>query len=254
LAFLTVASLIESMSHLVYGFYCCCRSLSDPALQNTTDGLYCAYTGLKTLGLLLVSFLYTLIFLSRLLSTFFEWIINGQNGYIPITNTRTPQRLNQNTDAINRALEDYTEFLKKVKSDKNTVETVLREHESELSACRQHFDSLRKPTTKISHFQKDEPTVPKSGDSRYSQLSKEYIELFKTYPVAEFHLWTTSAEKAGLTFQIVEQAHINYEEHHVRFLSIAEELLSESNLLHQEVKDMFEEYKDLEKQISIMRR
>jgi hypothetical protein len=260
LAFLTVTSLIESVGYFAYGFYNYCRSVNNMDRQDITDGLHCGHVGLKTLGLFLASLLYLLVFLMRLCSTLFKWISNDRSGYIPITNTRSTQRIEQNDEAISRALEEYTEFFRKVGIDKDTIEAVLVEHDSAVTACenlvateREKLRQFSATVPGITHFQNTKRSITKSRSSRYSELFQEYKELFKTYPILGLQGWISGEEKWELTVEMVEQAQANCEEHHAKFLAVAEELLHESGILNQKLEKIFSEFKELKKQISEMR-
>ncbi len=260
LMLLTIGGVIESVSYFVHGFYCYCKALSDLAAQNTVDGVDCAYTALKTLGLLLSSLLYAIVFLLRLFSTFFQWTLSRGNGYIEITNTLSPQSLDQNSKVVTDALEEYVEFLRKVNSDKEVIETVLREHNSSLSVFEEQI-ALEKTKTRstvtvtgMTHFQSSPNTSKKPGNSRYAELLKAYNELFKTYPVLGLERLTTDLAQSSLTLDMVDQAYANCEEHHARFLEIAEELLSESGVLIQQIKDIFREFKELQRSTTMARK
>ena len=260
LLLLTIGGLIESVSYLISGFYYYCISLNDLVIQNTVDGVDCAYTALKTLGLLLSSLLYAIVFLLRLFSTFFQWISNRRNGYIEITNAVPSQSSNQNSKFVTDALEKYVEFLRKVDADKEIIETVLREQDSDLSVLEEQvaleITKMRSSVTVtgMTHFQNHPNTNKKPRSSRYSELLKEYKELFKTYPVLGLERLATNEAQTSLTLQMVEQAHENCEEHHAKFLGIAEELLSESGILIQRVKDIFREFKVLERSTTMTRK
>ena len=260
LMLLSVGSLIESVSYLIRGFYYYCISLNDLALQNTVDCMDCAYTALKTLGLLLSSLLYAIVFLSRLFSTFFQWISSRHNGYIEITNVVPTQSLNQNNKVVTDALEEYVEFLRKVGADKEVIETVLREQDSDISVLEEQValekTKMRSSVTVagMTHFQNPPNTNKKPRSSRYSELLREYKELFNTYPVLGLERLTTDEAHTRLTLQLIEQAHANCEEHHAKFLEIAEELLSESGALIQRVKDIFREFKVLERSTTMTRK
>ena len=161
------------------------------------------------------------------------------------SNTVSLHLLGQNNKVVTDALEEYVKFLRKVDADKEVIETVFREQDSDLSVLEEQV-ALEKTKMKSSvtiagmtHFQNPLNTNKKPRSSRYSELLREYKELFKTYPVLGLERLTTDEAHTRLTLQLVEQAHANCEEHHAKFLEIAEELLSESGALIQRVKDIF---------------
>ncbi len=151
----------------------------------------------------------------------------------------------KNRKVVTDALEEYVEFLRKVNSDKEVIETFLREHDSDLSALEEQIavekTKMRSAVTVtgMTHCQSSPNTRKKPGSSRYSELLKVYNELFKTYPVLGLERLTTGLAQSSLTLEMVDQAYANCEEHHARFLEIAEELLSESGVLMQGMRDTF---------------
>ena len=244
---LTIASLVEALLSFAYAGDYYCRSLPDLSAQNVSDGWHSAYIGLKTFGLFLASLLYTLVFLVRLFNTILGWVFNCCNEYTPISDTRASQQLTEdNVESISRALSEYTDFIKKTGVDKDTIWQVLCEHDSELSAYDEQLateyaklEKSKATVTGVTHFQKTGPRT-KPRPSRYAELLKEYRELVKTYPVAEFHRWTTDEERDGLSLEMVEEAHANYEAHHTKLLGIAEELLTESGVTVQRSRNIIE--------------
>lgn len=189
--------------------------------------------------------------------TFFGAIYNrGQSQ----SNTVSLRLLGKNNKVVTDALEKYVEFLRKVDADKEVIETVLREQDSDLSAIEEQV-ALEKIKMRSSvafagmtHFQNSPNASKKPRSSRYSELLREYKELFKTYPVLGLERLTTNETQTSLTLQMVEQAHANCEEHHAKFLGIAEELLSESGILVQRVKDIFREFKVSESSTTMTRK
>ncbi len=169
-------------------------------------------------------------------------------------------RLSQNDEAISRALEEYTEFFRKVGADKDTIESILLEYDSAVAVCenlvateREKLKQFSVTVPGISHFQNKGRIITKPHSSRYSELFREYKELFKTYPILGLQGWISGEEKWELTVEMIEQAQENCEEHHAKFLAVAEELLNESGLLNQKLESIFSEFKTLKKQISEMR-
>ena len=173
--------------------------------------------------------------------TLFGVVYNRQSQ----ANTASSYLLDQNSKFVTDALEKYVECLRKVDVDKEIIETVLREQDSDLSVLEEQVAleiiKMRSSVTVtgMTHFQNHPNTSKKPRSSRYSELLKEYKELFKTYPVLGLERLATNEAQTSLTLQMVEQAHENCEEHHAKFLGIAEELLSESGILIQRVKDIF---------------
>ena len=155
--------------------------------------------------------------------TFFGVMYNRQYQL----NTASSHLLDQNDKVITDALEGYVEFLRKVNSDKEVIESVLCEHDSDLSALEEQValekTKIRSTVTVMgmTHFQSHSNINNKPKSSRYSELLKEYRELFKTYPVLGLEQLTTDEAQSSLTLQMVEQAHANCEEHHARLLGIA---------------------------------
>ncbi|MCX7091409.1 MAG: hypothetical protein NTU48_08175 [Legionellales bacterium] len=50
---------------------------------------------------------------------------------------------------------------------------------------------------------------------------------------------------------MVEEAHANYEAHHEKLLSVAEELLTESGITVQRARNVIKEIKERDKQVTI---
>ena len=173
---------------------------------------------------------------------FFGVIYNRQAQTTP-----SPATLSQNDEAISRALEEYTEFFRKVGIDKDIIEAVLVEHDSAVTACgnlvateREKLRQFSATVPGITHFQNTKRSITKSRSSRYSELFQEYKELFKTYPILGLQGWISGEEKWELTVEMVEQAQANCEEHHAKFLAVAEELLHESGLVAQRANNDIE--------------
>ncbi|PJD91380.1 MAG: hypothetical protein CK424_07095 [Legionella sp.] len=188
--------------------------------------------------------------------TLFGVVYNRQSQ----SNTASSYLLDQNSKLVTDALEEYVEFLRKVDADKEIIEAVLREQDSDFSVLEEQV-AIEKSKMKSSvtvagmtHFQNYPNASKKPRSSRYSELLREYKELFKTYPVLGLERLTTNEAQTSLTLQMVEQAHSNCEEHHAKFLGIAEELLSESGILMQSVKDVFREFKVLERSTAMTRK
>ena len=190
--------------------------------------------------------------------TFFGIVRNRQ--IQSITSTSSVRISNDEYDSISKALSEYTGFIKKAGVDKETIWQILCEHDSELSAYDEQITiehtKLEKSKTIIAgvtHFQKTGLRT-KPRHSRYSELLMGYRELVKTYPIAEFHSWTTDEERDGLSLEMVEEAHANYEVHHTKLLGIAEDLLTESGVTVQRARNIIEKLsapKSLSKQLKL---
>ena len=255
---LVITGLIESVVNYGCALYFYCRSLNELIEEHTTDGQHCGYVGLKTLGLFLASLLYVLIFLLRLLSTFWKWSSDRRNGYTSVPDTRILSLSNQNDESISRALDEYTDLIEKAKSDRDNIWQILSEYDTEFTA---HMSCIaaahpKLRTSKVivpgaTHFQKKTDASSKLEHAKFVQLMKDYRELAKTYPIAVFLYWSTSEEEANLTLSMVEEAHANYEEHHEKLLAVAKELLTESGITVHRARNTIREIKDLDEQITM---
>ncbi len=65
-----------------------------------------------------------------------------------------------------------------------------------------------------------------------------FRELEKTYPKAEFEDWETVEERRKITVTMVEEAHANFEAHHMKLLDVAVELMTESGITVQKARDV----------------
>ena len=255
---LAITSLIESVINYGCALYFYCRSLNDLAIEHSTNGQHCGYIGLKTLILFLASLLYVLMFLSRLLSTFWKWNSDRRNGYTPVSDTSLHAVSNQNDESISRALDEYTDLIEKAKSDRDNIWQILSEYDAEFTA---HMSCIAAEHPKLStskvivpgvtHFQKKTNTMSKLECARFTQLLNHYRELAKTYPIDGFINWSTSEAEANLTLSMVEEAYANYEAHHEKLLSVAEELLTESGITVQRARNVIKEIRERDKQVTI---
>ena len=163
----------------------------------------------------------------------------------PQINITTLQQSNQNDESISRALDEYTDLIEKAKSDRDNIWQILSEYDAEFTA---HMSCIAAEHPKLStskvivpgvtHFQKKTNTMSKLECARFTQLLNHYRELAKTYPIDGFINWSTSEAEANLTLSMVEEAYANYEAHHEKLLSVAEELLTESGITVQRARNV----------------
>lgn len=258
--FLTVAIAVETLVCLIsflYCYFCGCRDFVE---QRSRDGWECASAILKTLGLLLLSLLYSLVFCLRLISTFFQIGSNTNNRYMAISDTTISQSLSprDNSKLLSSALRRYGEYFVETSDDIEIICKTLGENNRELAVHDEKISTFytKAMTSKMSlkgitHFQKQNHANSKPRSSRYCELLSVFRELEKTYPKAEFEDWVTVEERRKITVAMVEEAHANFEAHHMKLLDVAVELMTESGITLQRARNIIRKIDDLDEQITI---
>lgn len=143
--------------------------------------------------------------------------------------------LNDDVDAVCEAMERYREYISETVENRKEIWQILCEQNSELSAYSEQIateyaklENSRVAIKGVTHFQQVGIANSKAECTRYSELLALYRELVKMYPMAEFQSWDTVEERRNITVQMVEEGHTAFEEHHMKLLGVAEELLTES--------------------------
>ncbi|HVT63420.1 MAG TPA: hypothetical protein VHD33_08050 [Legionellaceae bacterium] len=90
----------------------------------------------------------------------------------------------------------------------------------------------------LTHFQKQNDVNSKPRSSRYCELLSVFRELATTCPKAEFEDWETVEERRKITVTMVEEAHANFEAHHMKLLDVAAELMTESGITVQPARNL----------------
>jgi len=124
---LTTVTLVEALMSPMYSLYFYCRQESDLATGNWTEGWSCAAIALKTLGLWLVSLLYSLVFVLRLFQTFLDAFSNDNHRYVSFVETRAHQRgvlARDNSSVLSEVVRRYGELVKKTSDDKKPLHKI----------------------------------------------------------------------------------------------------------------------------------
>ncbi|PJD91378.1 MAG: hypothetical protein CK424_07085 [Legionella sp.] len=220
---LTVATLLEALAAVGRACYLY-RSLYELSKENYADGQHAAYIGLKTLGLFVLSLLHTLVVLCRLISTVFSNIIKCETDGVVISQTK-------DNNSISNAIQRYRDFIKEAGANRRAISQCISEYYSEASDLNKRLDANKKQSDVlikgITYFQDRKSKSSRESGSTYSKLLAVYHELVVTYPTGEFEDWTTNEEMRRITVALVEEAHLNYEEHHQKVLDVASELLGD---------------------------
>ena len=257
---LTIATAVEALVCLISFLYCYFCGFRDFVDRHTRDGWECASVVLKTLGLLLSSLLYSLVFCLRLISTFFQIGSNTNNRYITISDAATSYSslTRDNAKLLSSAKRRYGEYMSETSDDIEVICKTLGENSRELSV---HDEKISIFCTKanhskmsikgITHFQQEDHTNSKPRSSRYCELLSVFRELAATYPKAEFEDWEAVEERRKITIVMVEEAHTNFEAHHMKLLDVAVELMTESGIDLQRARNIIRKIDDLDKQATI---
>ena len=146
---------------------------------------------------------------------------------------------------LSSAKRRYGEYMSETSDDIEVICKTLGENSRELSV---HDEKISIFCTKanhskmsikgITHFQKEDHINSKPRSSRYCKLLSVFRELAATYPKAEFEDWETVEERRKITIVMVEEAHTNFEAHHMKLLDVAVELMTEAGITVQKARDI----------------
>ncbi len=205
---------------------------------------------LKTLGVVVGTFAVSTLAFFRIAGNQTQLITSAHPNALP----------NDDIDAICEAMRRYREYKLETFEKRKEIWQILYRQNSELSAYSDQIateyaklENSRVTIKGVTHFQQTGISNSKAKCTGYAELLSLYRELVKMYPMAEFESWDTVEERRNITVRMVEEAHSAFEEHHMKVLGVAEELLTESGITVQRAINIIKKIEDRDKQATSIR-